>query len=158
MPRGRRGRFRFGDINGSRADCSGGKLGNSRKQSEHFQISIRKAQNSTYLEEVLPQILCEGSAEIHGLSKASDADPHAETNPDANTDTDTNPAPSPGYRSMTSVCIFVWLSPSPKQFIFFTFRKHQIIIGEISILLSKLALRLVSRTFDLKFVDRRLGT
>jgi hypothetical protein len=48
------------------------------------------------------------------------------------------------------------LKPS-KQFILFTFRKHQIIIGEISVLLFKLALQLVPRAFDLKFVQKRLN-
>jgi hypothetical protein len=47
------------------------------------------------------------------------------------------------------------LKPS-KQFILFTFRKHQIIIGEISVPLFKLALQLVPRAFDLKFVHKRL--
>src|ERR1700678_3849395 len=44
----------------------------------------------------------------------------------------------------------------PKHFIFFTFRKHQIIIGEISVLLFKLALQLIPRAFDLKLVHKRL--
>jgi hypothetical protein len=48
-----------------------------------------------------------------------------------------------------------FLQPS-KQFIFFTFRKHQIIIGEISVLLFKLALQLVPRAFDLELVHKRL--
>jgi hypothetical protein len=47
------------------------------------------------------------------------------------------------------------LKPS-KHFIFFTFREHQIIIGEISVLLFKLALQLVPRAFDFKFVHKKL--
>ena len=47
------------------------------------------------------------------------------------------------------------LKPS-KQFIFFFFSKHQIIIGEISVLLFKLALQFVSRAFEWKLVHKRL--
>ena len=47
------------------------------------------------------------------------------------------------------------LKPS-KQFVFFTFRKHQIVIGKISVLLFKLALQLVPRTFHLQLVHSNL--
>jgi hypothetical protein len=47
------------------------------------------------------------------------------------------------------------LKPS-KEFILFTFRKLQIIIGEISVLLFEIALQLVPRAFDLKLVHKKL--